>query len=435
MHRDPSSFVFHWDATYKINALAYPVLICGITDPSGKFHPVAFFLIGRESTDEYEWAMKQLMAVYETVVGSCLQLHYVMADAALAPVGALKTLQPQLGIKAILKAILMCFYHCVACVNKRLGVVPTSVKALVARYLFKMHFSRSVGECQLHWNEAKVAWTACDALEGKGFVRYFEGQWVDSPTNNPSELFNKHFKGIYTQRTDHGLCATFQLLGSIAVEYSSFKAQPFALRLLPSKKLQQRFRRLVKNGLLEVVPPHPGIVLRSHEVRIRGVIPELAISMAHAFEDEAEDNALFHDLHRRGITTIPRQALALANVYYYNNAYYYNERANNVRHESLCGVHMQQWYGWHVSTAPSELSCECNYFYKNKYCCHLLYALQNQNKDVQGMPLPPTTFARNVTHSSEATSRFTGRRRHQGVRGAGRNVRRRRTVGPPLAMR
>ncbi|ETV67817.1 hypothetical protein H257_16054 [Aphanomyces astaci] len=102
-----------------------------------------------------------------------------MADAALAPVGALKTLQPQLGIKAILKAILMCFYHCVACVNKRLGVVPTSVKALVARYLFKVHFSRSVGECHLHWNEAKVAWTACDALEGKGFVRYFEGQWVN----------------------------------------------------------------------------------------------------------------------------------------------------------------------------------------------------------------------------------------------------------------
>ncbi|KAF0707794.1 hypothetical protein AaE_013467, partial [Aphanomyces astaci] len=376
---------------------------------------------GRESADEYEWAMKQLMAVYETVVGSCLQLHYVMADAALAPVGALKTLQPQLGIKAIL----MCFYLCVACVNKRLGVVPTSVKALIARYLFKMHFSRT-----------------CDALEGKGFVRYFEGQWVNGEccnwqvyhtpggfptTNNPCELFNKHFKGIYTQRTVHYF--DHILLGAIAVEYSSFKAQPFALRPLPSKKLQQRFRRLVKNGLLEVVPPHPGIVLRPHEVRIRGVIPELAISMAHAFEDEAEDNALFHDLHRRGITSIPRQALALA------NAYYYNERANNVRHESLCGVHMQQWYGWHVSTAPSELSCECNYFYKNKYCFHLLYALQYQNNDVQGMPLPPTTFARNVTHSSEATSHFTGRRRRQGVEGAARNVRRRRTVGPPLAMR
>ncbi|RHY94244.1 hypothetical protein DYB35_001235 [Aphanomyces astaci] len=90
--------------------------------------------------------MKQLMAVYETVLGSCLQLHYVMADAALTPVGALKTLQSQLGIKVIL----MCFYHFVACVNRRLGVVPISVKALVARYLFKMHVSRSVGECQLH---------------------------------------------------------------------------------------------------------------------------------------------------------------------------------------------------------------------------------------------------------------------------------------------
>ncbi|KAF0708060.1 hypothetical protein AaE_013368 [Aphanomyces astaci] len=237
MHRDPSSFVFRWDATYKINALAYPVLFCGITDPSRKFHPVVFFLIGRKSTDEYEWAMKQLMAVYEAVVGSCLQLHYVMADAALVPVGALKTLQPQLGIKEVL----MCFYYCVACVNKRLGVVLTSVKALVAHYLFKMHFSRSVGECQLHWNEAKSARTACDALEGKGFVRYFEGQWVNGEcchwqvyhtpggfltTNNPCELFNKHFKGIYTQRTVHGLCATFPLLGSITSNIPPSKHSP-----------------------------------------------------------------------------------------------------------------------------------------------------------------------------------------------------------------
>ncbi|RHY48908.1 hypothetical protein DYB38_009854 [Aphanomyces astaci] len=33
MNRDPSTFIFHWDATYKINSMAYPVLICGMTDP------------------------------------------------------------------------------------------------------------------------------------------------------------------------------------------------------------------------------------------------------------------------------------------------------------------------------------------------------------------------------------------------------------------
>ncbi|RQM30435.1 hypothetical protein B5M09_012813 [Aphanomyces astaci] len=114
----PSTFIFHWDATYKINSMAYPVLICGMTDPGGRFHPVAFFVIVEESTDEYEWAMRELMKVHEAVVGSPLKLDYVMGDAAKAPIAAMKNLS-QLGIKTLL----MCFYHCVACVNKRLGAV------------------------------------------------------------------------------------------------------------------------------------------------------------------------------------------------------------------------------------------------------------------------------------------------------------------------
>jgi hypothetical protein len=206
MRRDPATFVFHWDATYKINSKAYPILICGMTDPGGKFHPVAFFIISQETTEEYAWAMQELMQMYATVVGSELRLDYVMADAALAPVAAVKKLQSQLGVKVIL----MCFYHCVACVKKRLGAVPLSVKATVARHMFRMHFSRNACECLEHWNAAKVAWASCPVLTEKGFLRYFEVQWVTGEcrnwqvyhtpggfptTNNPCELFNKHFKG------------------------------------------------------------------------------------------------------------------------------------------------------------------------------------------------------------------------------------------------
>ncbi|KAH9100459.1 hypothetical protein Ae201684P_006656 [Aphanomyces euteiches] len=39
MNRDPASFVFHWDATYKINSKEFPVLVCGITDIARQFHP------------------------------------------------------------------------------------------------------------------------------------------------------------------------------------------------------------------------------------------------------------------------------------------------------------------------------------------------------------------------------------------------------------
>ncbi|RHY22416.1 hypothetical protein DYB32_009513 [Aphanomyces invadans] len=234
---DPSTFVFHWDATYKINSMAYPVLICGTTDPGGNFHPVAFFLIGKESTEEYEWAMKELMAVYLTVVGRAMKVDYVMADAALAPCSALRNL-PDLQVKTIL----MCFYHCIACVKQRLSGVSQKVKSLVMRHLFKMHYARSRSEYELYWNEAQFVWGACDELVAKDFVRYFEAQWFRGDasnwqvyhtpegfptTNNPCELFNKHLKGIYTQRKTHGLCATFVMLGSIAEDYSNFKDVPF----------------------------------------------------------------------------------------------------------------------------------------------------------------------------------------------------------------
>ncbi|KAG3142791.1 hypothetical protein PI124_g432 [Phytophthora idaei] len=35
--RDSSQFIFHVDATYKINQVGYPVLVCGITDAARTF--------------------------------------------------------------------------------------------------------------------------------------------------------------------------------------------------------------------------------------------------------------------------------------------------------------------------------------------------------------------------------------------------------------
>ncbi|KAG3084910.1 hypothetical protein PI125_g19396 [Phytophthora idaei] len=35
--RDPGTFVLHLDATFKLNSVGYPVLVCGITDASRTF--------------------------------------------------------------------------------------------------------------------------------------------------------------------------------------------------------------------------------------------------------------------------------------------------------------------------------------------------------------------------------------------------------------
>ncbi|ETV84797.1 hypothetical protein H257_03888 [Aphanomyces astaci] len=94
MNRSLNTFLFHWDGTYKINKLAYPVFVCGISDVARVFHPVAFFLIGKESTSEYAWAIRSLIDIYLAVVGRSLKIKFVMGDAAQAPAQSLLVAQP-----------------------------------------------------------------------------------------------------------------------------------------------------------------------------------------------------------------------------------------------------------------------------------------------------------------------------------------------------
>ncbi|RLN87387.1 hypothetical protein BBJ28_00021345 [Nothophytophthora sp. Chile5] len=46
--RPPESFVFHLDATYKLNQVGYPVLVCGISDRCRTFHLVALFVMSQQ---------------------------------------------------------------------------------------------------------------------------------------------------------------------------------------------------------------------------------------------------------------------------------------------------------------------------------------------------------------------------------------------------
>ncbi len=225
----------------------------------------------------------------------------------------------------------------------------------------------------------------------------------------------------------HGLCATFELLGSIAEEISTFKALPFAEHVLPSKILLRRFRRLVDNDLLKTVPSNSEFPEDPGYMQVLGVVPSHAITMALAFEDDADNNEIVEALAARGVFEMPKTDLAAA------NAYYCYERVNNVRHESICAGKKQPPYGWRVCTISGVLDCECNYFYKYKFCCHLLYALQKQRKNFTGESLPPETFARNHSQRGVAAPRFDGVRRRSSA--TGRNVRSRQVVGRPLDLR
>ncbi|ETV74147.1 hypothetical protein H257_11112 [Aphanomyces astaci] len=187
---------------------------------------------------------------------------------------AMKNLS-QLGIKTLL----MCFYHCVACVNNRLGGALKQVKALVSKHMFKMYFSRCELECQQYWEAAKVAWSACKVLVARDFARYFEEQWFSGDTANwQADIHPAH--GSWFMRNVPSVGHNSRR--DIDVQSPTPPTPPLQTSPSPSKKLLRRFRRLMQFALLEG-----------------------------------------------------------------------------------------------------------NYFFKVKYCYHLLFALQQQINDVRGMPLPP----------------------------------------------
>ncbi|ETV64961.1 hypothetical protein H257_18230 [Aphanomyces astaci] len=145
--------------------------------------------------------------------------------------------------------------------------------------------------------------------------------------------------GTYTQRSLHGLCATFKLLGSIAEEYSTVKITTFTSEVSPSEKLVRRSRRLITYNLLKVVSPNPDLEHVPGTVRIVGIVPRHALSQAR--ESDAVGTTAAMEAGRPTETSPEHLEVA--------NAYYFYENTNNIRHESICAGNAQPSYGWQSS--------------------------------------------------------------------------------------
>ncbi|ETI40896.1 hypothetical protein F443_13826 [Phytophthora nicotianae P1569] len=81
MARDPGTYVFHMDATFKLNQVAYHVIVCGVSDRCRSFHLVALFITSQRLERLYVKALSSLHRVFTAVTGQQLLVKYVMADA------------------------------------------------------------------------------------------------------------------------------------------------------------------------------------------------------------------------------------------------------------------------------------------------------------------------------------------------------------------
>ncbi|OWZ12452.1 LOW QUALITY PROTEIN: hypothetical protein PHMEG_00014381 [Phytophthora megakarya] len=131
-------------ATFKLNQVDYPVIVCGISD--------------RSQRTEYQYleCLRSLRNVFTRMAGKALLVSTVMGNAEDAQFNAFNGYLEKTTI-----------------VEKTKGM-PEAVKDRVFRGIYNIHFSRSMEQCTEFVRVNVAAWR--DSPETKEFAEYFVNQ-------------------------------------------------------------------------------------------------------------------------------------------------------------------------------------------------------------------------------------------------------------------
>ncbi|KAE9213906.1 hypothetical protein PF004_g15203 [Phytophthora fragariae] len=227
--RDPASFVFHMDATFKLNQLSYPVIVCGVSDRNRSFHLVALFITSQRLEELYVKALSALRKVFTAVTGKQLLVKYVMADAEAAQQNAVDQV---FGVDSDF-LYLMCFYHVMAKVYERIKGVSQRLREQVTADIYDLHFAPTQATYDEQWTTVFANWSV--------------------------EQFNRLIKRDYTLRTKHKIGTLFQLLADCCEHQSvtprKFKDVPEVTQQLKARVNDFRQRNL----LVDITPSRSSI--------------------------------------------------------------------------------------------------------------------------------------------------------------------------------
>ncbi|KAE9050496.1 hypothetical protein PR001_g2357 [Phytophthora rubi] len=88
--RDPSSFMLHLNATYKLTQAGYPVVVVGISAQARRFHLLAIFIVSQQQEEKYTELLSLTARVFASVTGNPLRVKWAMGDADSAQWNALQ---------------------------------------------------------------------------------------------------------------------------------------------------------------------------------------------------------------------------------------------------------------------------------------------------------------------------------------------------------
>ena len=134
--------VCHIDCTYKLIKNGFPVLIFGITDRAGQFHPIAYHITSHEEEADFICFYEGLKNIAKRLNIKCSP-QFIMQDAWSASYNAARKCFPT-------TEVLMCFYHVMDNVKKHFNLLndkSDEFKESVLYSIREIHLSKTETEC------------------------------------------------------------------------------------------------------------------------------------------------------------------------------------------------------------------------------------------------------------------------------------------------
>ncbi|ETO61165.1 hypothetical protein F444_20785 [Phytophthora nicotianae P1976] len=121
--RDPGTFVFRMEIAFKLNQVAYPVIVCGVSDRGRSFHLLALFITSQRLESLYVKALSSIRKVFTAGTGQQLLVKYVMDNTEVDQPNAVNQ---GFGVDSDY-TYLMCLYRVMTKVHEKLKGIPDSL--------------------------------------------------------------------------------------------------------------------------------------------------------------------------------------------------------------------------------------------------------------------------------------------------------------------
>jgi hypothetical protein len=130
--------VHHTDGTYKITINGFPVVVYGVTDMKGQFHPISFMLTSHEQEEDFVYFYRSLIKQAE-LMSLEYNPQYMMQDACRASFNAVEKCFPD-------AIILMCYFHVVENIRKHKHLIDSDQYEELKSDIAAIHMAISQSE-------------------------------------------------------------------------------------------------------------------------------------------------------------------------------------------------------------------------------------------------------------------------------------------------